>query len=79
MLIKEGAPGDRFFVLGAGKVTVTKSSVKDFAAEMGAGAFFGELALLNAGDRRAATVTAKTDVTAYFLTRDAFAQVTDAF
>lgn len=74
-IIKEGAPGDRFFVLGAGTVTLTKASVKDFAAEMGAGAFFGELALLNEGDRRTATVTAKTDVTAYYLTRAAFAQV----
>lgn len=75
MLTKEGAPGDRFIVLGAGTVTITKASEPDFAAEMGSGAFFGELALLDEGDRCANTVTAKSDVTAYSLTRAAFAQV----
>lgn len=75
VIIKEGELGDRFFVISSGVVAVTRSDAKDFRAEMGEGAFFGELALLDSNDRRTATVTAASDVACFYLTRAAFAQV----
>ena len=53
-LIGEGATGYSFFVIGEGEVAVTEHG--DGIATLGAGEFFGEVALLSAG-RRTATVT----------------------
>jgi CRP-like cAMP-binding protein len=75
VIIKEGMPGDTFFVISEGSVTVTKAATPDFKAEMGPGMFFGELALIHEHDKRSATVTATTEVTCHYLTRRAFQQV----
>lgn len=53
-LVGEGTTGHSFFVIGDGEVTV--STGDEEIATLGAGDFFGELALLRAG-RRMATVT----------------------
>ena len=75
IIIKEGAPGDAFFVISEGTVSITKAEAPNFTASMSQGQFFGEMALLNRHDKRSATVTAKTDVKAYMLTRVAFQQI----
>jgi CRP-like cAMP-binding protein len=55
LLCTEGAPGDDFFVVvdGAAEASVGGEKVGD----LGAGSFFGEMALIDGGDRTA-TVTA---------------------
>ena len=74
-IIKEGAPGDSFFVISEGVVAISKREHPNFSAEMKAGQYFGEMALLNRNDKRSATVTAKTNVKAYKLTRADFQQI----
>jgi cAMP-dependent protein kinase regulator len=59
-LVSEGATGYSFFVLQEGAATVTRDGEE--LAKLGAGDFFGELALSGDG-RRTATVTATSPVT----------------
>ena len=58
----EGAPGYSFFVIEEGTADVTRSG--EPAAALGAGDFFGELAIVGNG-RRTATVTASSPLTYY--------------
>ena len=60
VLVREGVPGNEFFVLVEG--TVTASVHGDKLATLTAGDFFGEMSLLEHAPR-AATITADTDVT----------------
>jgi CRP/FNR family transcriptional regulator, cyclic AMP receptor protein len=55
-LIGEGASGYSFFVLRAGTATVTINGVE--VRTLGAGDFFGELAILGDGQRTATVTTA---------------------
>ena len=68
-LCREGEAGQEFFVLEAGTVQVSAGGQQ--LATLGAGEFFGELALLDAGPRTA-TVTAETDVTVLVVSRQEF-------
>jgi CRP-like cAMP-binding protein len=70
VLCREGETGHEFFVIEAGSVTVSTGG-RDVAT-LGAGDFFGELALLDAGPRNA-TVTAATDSTVLVVSRQEFA------
>jgi CRP-like cAMP-binding protein len=69
VLTREGDRGREFFVLVSGSVDVSKDGKT--IAELGAGDWFGEIALL-AGLPRTATVTASTPVRVLILTSRAF-------
>jgi CRP/FNR family cyclic AMP-dependent transcriptional regulator len=69
VLAREGDFGDEFFMIDAGTAEVTRGG--EAIAELGAGDFFGELALLEE-DRRTATVTARTPMSLVVMTRSDF-------
>jgi MFS family permease len=69
VIMREGAPGDRFYVIDAGEVSVTHGS--DELARLGSGDFFGEIALLR-DVPRTASVTTLTDSSLFALERDDF-------
>lgn len=65
VLVQEGENGDTFFVLLEGEATVRRkggAARSRRVATLGAGSYFGELALLDPGPRNA-TVAATTPVT----------------
>ena len=69
VIVREGDPGDRFYMLAEGTVGVTTH--EQSLGELEAGAYFGEIALIR-GVPRTATVTALTPVVLYALDRDDF-------
>ena len=73
-LTREGASGSEFFVIVDGEVAVTKDGSE--IRSLGEGDFFGEISLLE--DRpRTATVTAKTPLRFFVLTRQNFRALLD--
>jgi CRP-like cAMP-binding protein len=69
VLVREGDFGSEFFVIDSGTAEVTRGDAR--LAELGAGDFFGEMALLEE-ERRNATVTAKSPMTLIVMTRANF-------
>jgi MFS family permease len=69
VVIREGDPGDRFYVIDAGEVRISIGGVP--VRTMGPGTSFGEIALLN-NVPRTATVTAGGPVTLLALDREEF-------
>jgi CRP/FNR family transcriptional regulator, cyclic AMP receptor protein len=69
VLTREGQSGSEFFVIVDGEVGVTKDGSE--VRTLGPGDFFGEIALLE-DTPRTATVTAKTPLRFFVLTRQAF-------
>ncbi len=68
-VIIEGDLGDRYYLVVAGNVEVTRGGA--FVRTMGPGQSFGEIALLN-NVPRTASVTCTTDVQLYAINRDEF-------
>lgn len=68
-LIGQGEIGREFVIILEGEATVVRDGVE--VATLGAGAYFGELALLATVERNA-TVVAKTDVVAEVIDRRGF-------
>ncbi|MCU1426144.1 MAG: cyclic nucleotide-binding protein [Actinomycetia bacterium] len=73
-IVREGEPGDRFYVVLEGLVRVTRNGRK--VCDLGVGKSFGELALL-ANMPRNATVTAVEDTEVVSFDRKTFAKVLD--
>lgn len=69
VLTREGQSGSEFFVIVDGEVSVTKDGQE--IRTLGPGDFFGEIALLE-DTPRTATVTAKTPLRFFVLTRQSF-------
>jgi CRP-like cAMP-binding protein len=69
VLAREGDFGDEFFVIDSGTAEVTRGGER--LAELGAGDFFGEMALIEE-DRRNATVTATSPMSLVVMTRASF-------
>jgi CRP-like cAMP-binding protein len=69
VLAREGQFGHEFFIIDSGTAEVIRDG--ETIAELGAGDFFGEMALLDE-DRRTATVTAKTPMSLIVMTRSSF-------
>ena len=77
VVIREGDPGDSFFVVAEGQVEVARFNDQGQQvrlARLSDGAFFGEMALLQSGPRTA-TVTAVTDAQILEISRDAVEKV----
>ena len=70
-IIKEGDPGDAFYLLEAGEASAYKRGVEKPVKEYHRGDFFGELALLDDKPRQA-TITAMSEVKVARLGRDGF-------
>lgn len=70
-IIKEGDPGDNFYLLEDGVAEAYKQGVEKPVMTYQKGGYFGELALLNDAPR-AASVVAKTDVKVATLGKDGF-------
>tara|TARA_R110002049_G_scaffold2750_4_gene21981 strand:+ start:158699 stop:159826 length:1128 start_codon:yes stop_codon:yes gene_type:complete len=71
-LIRQGDPGDKFYMVRSGELSVTHEN-DGFLATLGPGDFFGEAALIT-GDPRNAHVDAKTDVVVYTLDKPSFTE-----
>ena len=69
VVVEAGEPGQAFFVITSGRVKVVKGRRTE--AELGAGEFFGELALLD-GEARTRTVIALTPLETIRIERPAF-------
>lgn len=72
VIIREGDPGDIFYMIESGSVDVYIKALGDAPiATLSSGQFFGEMALLS-NEPRAASCIAKTDVKCHILMRNDF-------
>jgi CRP/FNR family cyclic AMP-dependent transcriptional regulator len=69
VLMKRGTPGLEFFIIVEGNAKASRKGVE--LAKLGPGSFFGELALLDGGERTA-DVVAETDMRLLVLSRTEF-------
>ena len=72
-IVNAGDPGEAFYVILSGRAKVRRASGRA-VAELGPGAYFGEMALLD-GAPRSATIVAETVTACLMLTRKRFAKV----
>ncbi|TVQ96190.1 MAG: histidine kinase [Spirochaetaceae bacterium] len=77
IVFREGATGDRFYIVTGGEVEVWKDydrETRDLLAVHGQGHLFGEMALVD-DLPRSATVRARSDTSVLFLSREDFTEV----
>lgn len=77
VIMKEGEVGDAFYIVEEGSVVCTKTiggEITKVSESLGAGKFFGELALIKNAPR-AATVTAESETSCIVISRDDFKRV----
>jgi len=82
VVIRQGDPGDAFYIVEKGRLQVSIAAAHGeelVTRELERGAYFGEIALLEEGTRRTATVTAVTAVRLLVLSREQFKQVNAEF
>jgi CRP/FNR family cyclic AMP-dependent transcriptional regulator len=72
-IVNAGDPGDAFYVILNGRAKIRRGSGRT-VAEIGPGAYFGEMTLID-GAPRSATIVAETETTCLMLTRKRFAKV----
>ena len=79
VIVREGDPADRFYIIESGQVEATKSAAEGdvHVRTMGAGEYFGEVGLL-ATRTRTATVRAVSEVRVLSLDRARFQALVDA-
>ena len=70
-IVSAGDPGEAFYVILSGRAKVRRGRV---TADLGPGAYFGEMALVD-GAPRSATIVAKTETACLMLTRKRFAKI----
>ena len=70
-IIREGDPGDKFYLIRQGEVRIRRGPEQKELATLREGDFFGEMALLT-GQPRNASVEAVTDTLLYVLSQDQF-------
>jgi CRP-like cAMP-binding protein len=73
-VITEGEPGNTFYVVAAGRLSVRTGQPETEVADLGPGHCFGEMSLLT-GEPRSASVVARNDVLLYEVLRPTFARV----
>lgn len=81
VIIREGEPGSRFYVISEGEVEVVRQAAEgeeELLARLGRGDFFGEIALLH-GTTRTATIRATTPTRVLSIARDEFGSLLDHF
>lgn len=71
-IVKAGDPGEAFYVILSGRAAVRRG--RGDATEIGPGAYFGEMALLD-GAPRSATVVAKSETMCLVLARRPFVKI----
>ena len=74
-IIEQGAPGQTFYVVAAGSVSILTGRGVE-VTRLGRGQYFGEMSLLT-GEPRSATVVAAEDAVLFELDRPTFAQLFD--
>ncbi|MGQ9585416.1 MAG: sigma 54-interacting transcriptional regulator [Anaerolineae bacterium] len=82
VVIQQGDPGDAFYIVEEGRLQVSITGHHDeeiIMGELERGAYFGEIALLEGGARRTATVKALTPVRLLVLSREQFEKVNAEF
>lgn len=79
-LCRQNEEGSTFYVIRSGQVSVSASNAGGapvVVAQLGAGAFFGEMSLLT-GEKRSATVTAETDAEVLAVSKPVFSAILQA-
>ena len=78
-VIRQGEPGDKFYVIRTGQadVIIDDGTSRKAVTTLSEGQFFGETALIT-GEPRSASVVATEAIEVYTLGKDAFRAVLDA-
>ena len=72
-IVNEGDPGEAFYVILSGRAKVQRGR-RRATADIGPGAYFGEMALVD-GAPRSATIVAETETTCLMLARKPFSKI----